>query len=154
MKITDRELLRLIWLYQLKLTAKNVLVHYVGDVYGVCGETHYEYAVGISRSARGNITKRISESQLLVRMKDLINSRKLARYGYPLFCTCWINAWQSRQAFDAARNWWLIQGIPEGFDTDKNCCKTVACDNIQQLTADCTAFLLKNFGDARIDYLK
>lgn len=153
MKITDRELLRLIWLYQLKKTASGVLVRYVGDVYGLCGDTFYEYAVGISRSERAQITKRISEKQMLIRMKGLIQSRKLVPYGYPLFCTCWINARQSRQAFEAARRWWQSKGIPEGWDTENKCCRTVPCENIEQLTADCTAFLLKTFGDIRIDYL-
>lgn len=152
MKITNRELLRLIWLYQLKLTAEKVIIRYVGGTYGVCRDDSFGFVVGISRSERRLITKRISEAQLLTRMKDLIRTKHLQAYGSPLFTTCWVNSEQSNNAFAYARAWWIAKGIPEGFDTDKQCVRTVPCENIEQLTADCTAFLLKTFGDIRIDY--
>lgn len=153
MKITDRELLRLIWLYQLKRTAERVIIRYVGGTYGVCREDSCGFIVGISRHERGCITKRISEQQLLNRMKDLIRMRRLQAYGAPLFSTCWVNSEQSNNAFAYARSWWIAKGVPEGFDNEKQCVRTVPCENIEQLTAECTAFLLKNFGDIRIDYL-
>lgn len=153
MKITDRELLRLIWLRQLKITAERAVIRYVGDTYGVCREDSFSFVVGISRSERGLITKRISEQQLLIRMKDLIRIKRLQAYGSPLFSTCWVSSEQSNNAFAYARAWWIAKGLPEGFDNDRQRVRTVPCENIEQLTADCTVFLLKTFGDIRIDYL-
>lgn len=120
MKLTDKELLNLIWLNQLKLLSRNVVCLYVNGRYGLYSNNHdyFKYCNSFNRIQRTNITSEIGSGQLLKRIKKLVAEGKLKETLKD--CTYMIHSKKALEAFWFARKYWLDEGVPEGMGTHED----------------------------------
>ena len=130
-KISDEQLMKLIWDNQMLLTAEAPLNLYVGNVYGLLKEacnTDFHYKSGVSQH-RARIDKAIitelSRPQLLKRIKNLVNDGLVSSpYGKDEMLTIFIDSDRALEAFMYAHKYWDSQGVPSGFDEDKKKMRT------------------------------
>ena len=151
MKVTDAEILRAIWLAQVKRTARGVITNYVGGSKGLTGDTDQDrhYSQYQSMISRGGLGIQLSNGQLARRLKVLIDGKNLHWCGRPG------NAYEFRtdaamDVFRFARNWWAERGVPTGFDSDKKCMRTARVSDYESLAAQLEQELLEQFGSREV----
>jgi len=147
MKVTDAEILRAIWLTQVKRTAKGVITNYVGGSKGLTGDSDQDrhFAQYQSMISRGNLGIPLSNGQLARRLKALIDGKTLHWNGRPG------NAYEFRteasmNVFRFARNWWAERGVPSGFDQVNKRMRTIRLSDYESLAAQLEQELLDRFG--------
>lgn len=156
MKITDKELLKLIWINQLRLLSKYVIKNYSNGGHSVVddSDSSYGWASNESRGSRIRVTQKISKGHLWVRIKNLAKDGKL-KTGYDLkayeaFAQFRIENEKSREAFSASRKFWLDKGVPTGWSTSPDgraCANTTKDVDIELLRPECEKILIEKFGD-------
>ena len=118
MKITDDQLMKAIWLYQLKRMAKGVVDHYFGQRFAVKGSSdsdlYFSSYIHFGETAQINVelseNQRLGASQRRVRIKRLIQQGKLHQEHNDR--SFYIKTSQSREAFEYARDFWIKSGVP------------------------------------------
>jgi len=145
MKITDEELLELIWHEQLRHIAKNVRGKYVGGRYGLHEESYLwvDSATQLQLCARTSITKEISAGHLLVRLKKMISEGKLTdikRSGLYR-----IEEEKYPEIYEAAVSFWVDKGLPRPTNGSVNPIEMTVEDAIT-IGRDCGAMLIDAFG--------
>lgn len=149
MKINDEQLLRKIWINQLRNLCAGVLHNYVGGRVGLCNNDEYWFqaASGESFISRSRVTDCLGKSQLLNRLRKLADSGLIRTYRDLTF---WIENEQAWLAFNSARAFWLEHGVPEGIEKNGRC-RTANVD-VESLSEKCFEILKLKFaqeaGDA------
>lgn len=145
MKITDAELLSLIWINQLKLISREVVCRYMGGKYGMHADDKYWFRSCSSqcRVGRARITSDIGKSQLWVRIKKMLTEGVLATEYPSSLLTFLIDDDQARAAFVDARSFWMGHGVPEGA-TDKRMNTATGID-FEALASQCETMLLDKY---------
>lgn len=134
MKLSDGALVQAIWENQLRLLSRGVIDFYVGGGVGVCkdDEFNYQFASSEHRNSRDRVTTEIGRQQLLSRLRALRDRGTIQVYkGGCDLLTFMLPGGMAREAFHDARNWWLSQGVPTGFEGGK--AKTVPMEPLQSL---------------------
>ena len=118
MKISDKELLRLIWKRQIAQAATGVLHNYIGGTNGLCddGDFWVSASTDIHVCDRGLITEKIGKQQLLARIRKLISKGDLIWVDKDLTFSI-ANNKMVKELFYSARNFWIVKGVP---DKNKN----------------------------------
>lgn len=159
MKITDEELLDLIWEAQLRHTAKDVIHHYIGGGIGLCdnNDTWYMHSCDLHISHRGGLTKKIGRKQLLLRIRRLAGKSKIKvlmktrRKGKENdVLTYMIDCKESRAAFEDARRFWSDHGVPSGchkLEDGREPINTTKYVYFEGLVPICQAMLIEKYGD-------
>jgi hypothetical protein len=156
MKITDDQLLRLFWVAQLNKLASGVLSNYVGGRSAVndAKGSDFEYASSLCRGSAAKITSEIGRNQILARMTRLVASKKLeGRFYGSCLGSFWISSDIAIEAFLAARQWWLIRGVPTGFCTEKQGMRTVLVPELKRMKDECQEYLVNEFGRVKLNDL-
>lgn len=125
MKIHDDALIQAIWTLQLKCLSRDVLHHYVGGKYGLVDESWFLIASDIHTCERHLITPKLGKQQIYKRLRKLIEQKYVSWAHKPN--TFFIDTVQAKEAFTAAREFWLSKGVPEGFTTTKVIGRTTCC---------------------------
>lgn len=141
MKISNDGLVQAVWTYQLKALSKHVLHRYVGGKFGVVDESWFLNASGIHTCERGLITEKLGKQQIFKRVRKLIEFNYLDWAHKPN--TFFIDTKQAKKAFVAAREFWLLKGVPTGYEDGRSKC--VPLDNHQQLVDECFEHLKSQF---------
>ena len=151
MKVTDAEILRAIWLAQVKRTAKGVITNYVGGSKGLTGDSDQDrhFAQYQSMISRGGLGIPLSKGQLARRLKALIDGDILHWCGRPG------NAYEFRteaamNVFRYARNWWAERGVPSGFDQTNKRMRTIRLSDYESLADQLELELLERFGNLEV----
>ncbi|WP_027858399.1 hypothetical protein [Marinobacterium jannaschii] len=145
MKISDKELLDAVWENQLRLLSRTVLHKYMGGSYGLaCGDDFWFYASSSEHIvSRQRVTDLISKKHLRSRIVSLINEGKIhSPNGDRVLGFC-IDSDLAREAFSAAREFWLSKGVPEGHSEGR--ANTVRGIDFDAIAAECEGMLLKRF---------
>ncbi|MEQ5834193.1 hypothetical protein [Marinobacter sp. NFXS9] len=147
MKISDIELIQAIWKNQIRLLSGSVVMRYVGGMYGVCRNDDFWYVSNSSehRCSRQNITRVLGEQQLWSRIKRLYQEGHLSSKYHGELLTFFIDGELAREAFSAARNWWLARGIPQGMENGASRCVPLSENQYQAMQKDCFADLMDMF---------
>ena len=151
MKVTDAEILRAIWLSQVKRTAKGVIDNYVGGNKGLKGDRDQDrhFAQYQSMISRGNLGIPLSNGQLARRLKALIGSHGLKwRDGRQSSYEFMIDT--ATDVFRFAREWWAARGVPSGFDDVAKCMRTARVDDFDGKVAQLESELLERFGNLEV----
>ena len=144
MKITDEELMQHIWQMQLRTVTTGVLDCYVGNEYAVSGakcDSEFLYASSMKLFNREHLTSVICKSQLLFRLRDLAR-QKLIKIDRGAFR---IDNHEAREAYQLARQWWLDNGVPTGYDREHNCMRCVELPSYNDMVEQCLAHLNHHF---------
>ncbi|MGI2079205.1 hypothetical protein [Shewanella putrefaciens] len=144
MKITDEELMQCIWQMQLRNMVVGLLIHYVGNRYGVTAEKIGSDLCLSSRMSivqRQHLTNVICKEQLLFRLRDLARQKLIKMDS----CTFHIDNHEAHEAFKLARQWWLDNGVPTGYDREHNCMRCVELPNYNDMFEQCLAHLNHHF---------
>lgn len=157
MKITDKELLDAIWTNQLRLLSKEVLDNYIGGSISVCGESEFDYIHTSSehRMRRDNVTKKISFKHLSSRLQKLASNGHISRdtYSDHLILTFMIPGEKAREAFKAARQFWLDHGVPTGYSKlkdDRSCANTTKDVDVDSLLPECEKMLMEKYDEKKV----
>ena len=146
MKLTDDQLMKAIWLYQLKRMAKGVVHHYVGQRYATSdssdGSFYHSSYMWAGESAL--ITTELAASQRRVRIKKLIKQGRLHQQHNDR--TFFINSVAAREAFEAARQFWINAGIPVWVYQKVDPVPLTEAKRLS-LELSCAEHLVKHFGE-------
>lgn len=156
MKITNQELLKAIWINQLRLLSKSVLQNFIGGSVGVCGDRNedHKYSSYEHIRSRCRVTNKIGSKQLLKRLREL-KSKKLietylARWKQPESFLCFmIENNNSREAFKSARKFWLDRGVPTGYsklEDGRTCANSTKNVDVESLLPECEKMLIEKYG--------
>lgn len=152
-RFTDKELLDLIWVCQLKNLSHKIVDKYAGvsRKYGLgdISDTNYRYSSEIHSHYRDRITTVIGKSQLLIRIKKLYKNGDLKsstnNNGYPI--TFMIMNTVSKNAYKDAHDFWRGKGLPQGFDSVNGCCRTIILKpgEFDSMRAECETLLITKY---------
>lgn len=146
MKITDNQLMKAIWLYQLKRMAKGVVHNYVGQCYATAGnaDSDFYFSSYMWAGESALITTELAESQRRVRIKRLLEEGRLHRRHNDR--SFFIGTDVAREAFEAARQFWINSGVPV-FIYQK--VDPVPLTELRRLSLEqsCAEHLIKLFGE-------
>ena len=151
MKVTDAEILKAIWLAQIKRTAKGVIDNYIGGGKGLKNDSEQDrhFAQYQSMISRGNLGLPLSNGQLARRLKSLIGSHGLKwRDGQSNSYEFMTDA--ATDVFRFARNWWAERGVPSGFDDINKRMRTVRLSDYDSLADQLELELLERFGNREV----
>jgi len=151
MKVTDAEILRAIWLAQVKRTAKGVITNYVGGSKGLTGDRDQDrhFAQYQSMISRGNLGIPLGNGQLARRLKSLIGQHGLKwRDGRSSSYEFMTDA--AMDVFRFARNWWAERGVPSGFDEINKRMRTIRLSDYESLAEQLEQELLERFGNIEV----
>lgn len=145
-KISDDELLRLVWLNQLRNLAKGVVSKYFGGKFGLVDDTDFWYmaACKTTRCERMRVTSVLSEGQLLQRLRKLGDRGRLKWQKNPEMF--WIDSDCSRAAYRAAREYWIVEGLLEPPHKPT----LMTAEKYEMLAAECEQLLLAKFSGAEL----
>lgn len=149
MKITDEQLMKAIWLNQLKRTARGVIDKYAGGRYGLGpkSDTNFFFSCSEHIISRDRITKIISNQQLRNRIKSLINSGKIhSCYGDTLLTFC-INTPDAHKAYEKAREVWKYFGLRSGYTNGR--ANTIGEISVDTITETVLATLIDLYGNCQ-----
>lgn len=146
MKITDDQLMKAIWLYQLKRMAKGVVDHYVGQSFATreSSDSNFYYSSYMYFGETKNIHTELATSQRRVRVKRLIQQGRLHQQGND---SCfYFNNQAGREAFEAARQFWINSGVPVRVYQKV---APVPLTELRRLSLEqsCAEYLIKLFGE-------
>jgi len=144
MKISDEELIHCIWINQLRLLSTSVIHNYFGGSVGVVCNDDFWYSSASSGHVCSieKITDIIGRQQLRKRLKRLYYNDLLAFPNGSLL-TFFIDSIEAKKAFVYARNFWLKNGVPEGFEDNK--CRTAKIANMENLSNELIKELNEKF---------
>lgn len=147
MKINDEQLLRKIWINQLRNLCTGVILNYVGGRVGLCNsnEFWFQAASGESFASRSRVTDCLGKSQLLNRLRKLAGSGLIITNGDLTF---WIENQQAWLAFNSAREFWLEHGVPEVMENGRY--RTAKVD-IESLSEKCFEILKSKFAHESVN---
>ncbi|KMK51402.1 hypothetical protein RO21_06450 [[Actinobacillus] muris] len=149
MKVSDDEILDLIWDETLSKIARSTFIRYIGNYLGTYdlvtirenSEERISYfaALTLSDIKDGSM---LSESQLRVRVKQLIQNGELVRVCQHGFM---FHHEALKEVVVKAVKYWQIVGLPYGYESDSvvKCCKCVPAENFNlfQLSQNCYQIL-------------
>jgi hypothetical protein len=146
MKITDAELIHLVWLEQLRTVASGVLNDYTRDRTGLCcnDDSGYFIASDIHIAHRSRITDRISTAHLRKRLVRLIGSGTFV-WAFSK-CTFLIDSDAAKAAFKDAREFWLSAGVPEGSSNGSMNVIDNSSIKLEELTEELQKLLIQKYG--------
>ncbi|MGZ4968074.1 MAG: hypothetical protein ACXV8O_01545 [Methylobacter sp.] len=127
MKVTDEELIKAIWILQVKKSARGCIHNYIGDRKGVASESHLKYSQDIHIMSRHQLGVDLSNGHLRKRLVTLIESGAVQWSTNQ--CSFWINNEKAKEVFDYACDWWSNQGVPSGYDQER---KAMRCEKIEE----------------------
>lgn len=142
MKITDEQIIEAIWNNQLRLLSRNVLVPYFSGRHGVCcdDDFSFEWCSVLHIPCVSVMTDAASPEQITRRIRKLINAGEIhSQFGQDVM----VNNDTARSAFNAARQFWLEQGVPE--DESFNIPGPVVIDDFESKAAACLAMLQEKY---------
>jgi hypothetical protein len=117
MSISDEELLRNIWVNQLRILAGNVTIRHCNSRFGVVSDDEYNFS-RVSAQARiscDRITDVLGHDQLKRRIRRLCDRGHIRPYGGQDMSHFFITGDMAMEAFREARNWWMNKGVPTGW---------------------------------------
>ncbi|MCG9964578.1 hypothetical protein [Shewanella cutis] len=144
MKITDEELMQCIWQMQLRTMVVGMLIYYVGNRYGVIAEKIGSGLCSTSRMSivqRQHLTNAICKNQLLFRLRDLARQKLIKMDSFSFY----IDSHEAHEAYQLARQWWIDNGVPTGYDSERNCMLCVELPNYNTMVEQCLAHLNHHF---------
>lgn len=146
MKISDSELLKLIWQRQIFEASKGVLNNYIGGGVGLCDDNDFWCAssTDVHICNRNQITDKIGKQQILKRIRQLIDSGELVWVHRDLTFSI-ADKDKVERLFNNARDFWLDNGIPEGITNGE--CNTVEVANLDELKGGAFEFLSSKESD-------
>lgn len=155
MKISDEELLRMIWHNQLLLATEAVLCEYVGDRVGLVNIDDYFWmhkAMYLLLNERHKLHAPIGDQQLLYRLHELARQQFIVidRYRRSFY----IDSHTAREAVRCAWEFYFRYGIPEGYDADNRCMRTKKVAHLNALKSSCQRHIMQRFGDISLQSLK
>lgn len=121
LKINDDDLVQKIWQLQIKKTANGVLNRYVGGTYGVVNNDNdfMKFAVDIHIAERHQITCKIGKQQMLKRIRELVENKRLM-WLYNELTFSIADKQKVVSLFNDARNAWLDLGVPTGSENNRS----------------------------------
>lgn len=144
MKISNDELIQLVWLNQLRNLARGVVCVYFGEEYGLLGDSDFYFSQASKerRCREGGITTLLGKGQLWVRLKALHESGALEiDKGAGAF---WLDGEGPRLAWLEARQFWIARGLlPLPHEP-----KPFRAEEIDQWVEQCRDLLLARFSGA------
>jgi len=149
-KFTDAEMIRMIWMNQIRLVASAVVDCYAGEKYGVKRSNNFdfEHSSAECRVSARRITQGLSENHLKRRIKKLISQGYLGTYMRDTYF--FLDDPIARELFEDARNWWIERGLPSGSDGSRM--KTAPMPGSwDELVAECRDELTERFADRVVD---
>ncbi len=148
MKINNSDFLQAVWELQLKKLSKSVLNHHPRDERSVVSvsDNSFNHSVSINTCERHLITNLIGKQQAFKRIRDLIASKELT-WSYSKI-TFFIDKPNSKEAFLAAREFWLSNGVRTGFSEERRSLNTSKIDNYDILSNQCYELLKSKFPHA------
>ncbi len=150
MKVPDSEILRAIWRAQVKKTASGLITNYVGGGKALSSGDSQRYAQGLHMISRRAWGVPLSYAQLRRRTIALIKDSSLPWRSDFNGSTIWIDDQRAKDVFEFARQWWRDQGVPEGFDEERKCMRTVQVDGFGEKVEQLEAELLERFGNLEV----
>lgn len=143
-KVSDEELLRAIWLLQVRTTARGCIDNYVGDRKGLASASSRKYAQDIHIISRSNLSVPLSNGHLRKRLVRLIDQGKVQ---WSLRnCTFWIDNELAKDVFDYACDWWANNGVPSGYDENSESMRCKKIDDFDSLVDRLENELVEKFG--------
>lgn len=155
MKISDEELLRIIWHNQLLLATEAVLCEYVGERVGLVNiQANFwmRAAIRVPLSQIGKLNAPICDQQLLYRLHELARQQLIVidRYRRSFY----IDSHTAREAVRCAWEFYFRSGIPEGYDAENRCMRTATVPYLNALKSSCQRHVMQRFGDISLQSLK
>jgi hypothetical protein len=151
MKVTDAEILKAVWLAQVKRTARGAIDNYIGGGKGLKNDSEQDrhFAQYQSMISRGNLGLPLSNGQLARRLKALIGSHGLKwRDGQSNSYEFMTDA--AMDVFRYARSWWAEYGVPSGFDEINKCMRTIRLTDYESLAEQLERELIEVFGSLEV----
>lgn len=149
MKITDEQLLESIWQNQMRCLSDGVIDQYVGNKFGLGSDNEHQYFNASSEhiAHRQRLTNAISKQRLRIRIKKLLDEGKLNTAYKHTLLTFFIDSEEAKEAFHAARSFWLENGVPEGGNETRSMKTTkMTTAEFESLREQCSEMLLERFG--------
>ena len=143
-KINDDDLMQKIWQLQIKKTAKGVLQRYVGGTHGVINNDNdfMMFAVDIHVADRQQITCKIGKQQMLKRIRELVESKRLMWLLNELTFSI-AEKHKVVSLFNDARKAWLDLGVPTGEENGR--CLSIKIDDFDSKLAQVQRLLLDKY---------
>ncbi|MCS6114478.1 MULTISPECIES: hypothetical protein [Shewanella] len=144
LKINDDDLMQKIWQLQIKKTASGVLERYVGGTYGVINNDNdfMKFAVDIHIAERHQITCKIGKQQMLKRIRELVENKKLMWLYHELTFSI-ADKHKVVSLFNDARKAWLDLGVPTGSENSR--CLSIKIDDFDSKLAQVQRLLLDKY---------
>jgi hypothetical protein len=112
MKISNTELLNLIWAYQVKLVAQNVLMHFVNGTAVDCRDNPMSTLKDPHIKFCSAITDKLKSNQLRKRIMALVESNDLSFDNPFNFSLSHVHNDLREEMAELARVEWIKQGVP------------------------------------------
>ncbi len=111
-RVKDGQLLRAVWLYQLKKTASGALINYVGERKRVAPASWQRNGQDLHIMERCKLGVDLGKAHIRIRLVALIKSGLGGITWAIPKCTYWIVSSQADEAWAYARQWWAARGVP------------------------------------------
>ena len=146
MKVSDDEILKACRVAQVKRAASGVVSRYIGGTYGLCdaGDSNKQYAMQICSISRKSLGVGLSSSQLLKRLRDLVQQGKLVMSGNEFQGVFHYQVAEGLDClFQQAWVYWANLGMPSGMEGGR--CRSIKMDDFEARLEECKSQLLKEY---------
>lgn len=148
MKVSDNEILREILKQHLQRIPSQVISHYITGKYGLRDiSKNQPLYISLHPCNRKSFDLNLSSGQLLNRIKTLIAAGHLKGHFYygSRLSSFWLDNQVIKDAIITAQEFWLSQGVPSGFDPDKQGMRCIKLNHYEQLRQQCVDELMEQF---------